>query len=201
MALTFVDTNFPSNLTVGLQSNIFFNTVEVTTPFAISDLFENGVQYGRLQYQFDASQMEIGGAEMAELKEFFIKYRYKSFRLRDPLEYEVESELFATGDSSTVSFQLYTNYDTVQKPITKPVDDANFKIYINAIEQTETTHYSVDYNTGIVTFVSAPGVLPLTWDGIFDIHVRFDIDSLQASVTGLRRGNFTGIGMIEEITV
>ena len=202
MALTFVDTSFPSNLTVGLSDVVFFNTVEVTTPQGISDLYELGPDYGRLHYTFDSSQLEIGGTEMTQLRQFYIKYRYNSFRLRDPIEYTATLQEFGTGDGSTVSFQLYINIGSIQKPITKPVDDANFKIYDDAVEQTETVDYTVNYDTGIVTFVAAPAVgHSLTWSGIYDIHVRFDNDSLNGNVTGLRRGNFSGIGLIEEVTV
>lgn len=202
MALEFVDVSFPSNLTVGLQASTFFNTVEVTTPQGISDLYQLGPDYARLEYRFDSSLMEVGAAEMDQLRSFYIQYRYNSFRLRDPIENSTLNTVFGEGDGSTVAFQLRLNFGTVEKPITKPVDDANFYIYIDSVEQTNGVDYTVDDETGIVTCTTAPANLEqLTWSGTYDIHVRFDIDSLTNNITGLRYGNFSGIGLIEEITL
>lgn len=202
MALTFIDVDFPTNLTVGLQASTFFNSNEVTTPQGISDIYQLGPDYARLAYTFDGSLMEIGGSEMDQLRSFYIQYRFNSFRLRDPVENSASLEEFGTGDGSTVAFQLYINFGSIQKPITKPVDDSDFKIYDDAVEQTETVDYTVDYDTGIVTFVVAPTAgHSLTWSGTYDIHARFDTNNLNNNVSGLRYGNFSGISLIEEITV
>lgn len=202
MALPFVNEYFPASLTVGMAGQTFFNTVEVTTPQGISDFFNIGPAYGRLRYTFDSSELEIAGSDMLELKEFFIKNRYNSFRLRDPIEFLANGDEFGTGDGSTVSFQLYVEYGSIDKPITKPEDDVNFKIFDNAVEQTEGVDYTVDYTTGIVTFTTAPtNGNSLTWEGEYDIHVRFDMDVLNAQISGLKRGNFTQINLVEEITV
>jgi uncharacterized protein (TIGR02217 family) len=67
--------------------------------------------------------------------------------------------LFGTGDGSTTVFGLYKTYIsggvTRTRRIIKPIS-GTIAIWKNDVLQTETTHYSIDYTTGIVTFVAAP---------------------------------------------
>ena len=81
MALTFSNEYFPASLTVGMAGQVFFNTVEVTSPAGISDFYNVGPTAGRLRYSFDSSQLETAGTDMLELKEFFIKNKYKLHKI------------------------------------------------------------------------------------------------------------------------
>jgi hypothetical protein len=56
------------------------------------------------------------------------------------------------------------------------------KAGVNGVEQTITTHYTVDLNTGIITFVTAPpNGQDVTAGCEFRVPARFDFDSLPAT--------------------
>jgi uncharacterized protein (TIGR02217 family) len=61
---------------------------------------------------------------------------------------------------------------TQQREIYKPVE-GTIMLADNGVLKTETTHYTIDYSTGIVTLLFSP-VGDLTWGGEFDVPVRFD---------------------------
>jgi uncharacterized protein (TIGR02217 family) len=111
----------------------------------------------------------------------------RPFLVRDLLDYECSTAntgeaVFGTGDGSTKVFQLKKNYvdayNTDTRTILKP-EQGSVKIYINAVLKTETTHYSINYSTGVVTFVTAPanGAV-LEWTGRFYVPVRFMLDRI-----------------------
>jgi uncharacterized protein (TIGR02217 family) len=87
---------------------------------------------------------------------------------------------FGTGDGATTIFGLYKAYTsggvTRTRRIIKPVS-GSVLIYKDAVLQTLTTHYTINYTTGIVTFVSAPanGAV-LGCKGLFYVPVRFMTD-------------------------
>lgn len=92
------------------------------------------------------------------------------------------SHNIATGDGSTTAFQLYRVYDsggfTERRKITRP--KSPIKVYKNGVEQTQPGQCSVNYSTGIVTFVTAPPLgHSVGWSGEFYVPVRFDTDQLQ----------------------
>lgn len=53
-----------------------------------------------------------------------------------------------TGDGATTAFQMPDgNY---------PVLESSYTVKVNGVTQTETTHYTIDVQTGLLTFVTAP---------------------------------------------
>jgi uncharacterized protein (TIGR02217 family) len=114
----------------------------------------------------------------------------RPFLVRDLLDFKVlidnpenENEgVFGTGDSATTAFQLKKNYtddfNTDTRTIRKP-QEGTVRIYIDGVQKTETTHYTIDYSTGIVTFTTAPAdEAVLEWDGWFYVPVRFMVDRI-----------------------
>jgi uncharacterized protein (TIGR02217 family) len=110
-----------------------------------------------------------------------------AFPLTDRTLYKVSvAEAFGTGDGSTTAFQLKIDEGNAAnsyiREIYKP-KSGTLAIYKNALLQTVTTHYTVDYATGIVTFTSAPANgLSLTWTGEFYIPVHYLTDEIDASL-------------------
>jgi uncharacterized protein (TIGR02217 family) len=98
-----------------------------------------------------------------------------SFKFRDWSDYQATDETFGIGDGSTFIFSLYKNHSfgsaTHSRRIYQPVSAISLK----ADGVTIGGGYSVNYTTGIVTFVAPPAdEAVLTWSGEFDIPVRFD---------------------------
>src|SRR5574343_1001294 len=126
-------------------------------------------------------------AEVQELLEFWhagggqatgFRYKdwsdFKSCRLAGTPS-RTDQPLVATGDSPE-TYQLTKRYtagaQSQDRDIRKPVQ-STILIADAGTLKTETTHYTVDYSTGIVTLLFAPAGA-LTWGGEFDIPVRFD---------------------------
>ena len=104
-----------------------------------------------------------------------------------------------TGDGTTTAFQLVKVYasgsQSWTRTITKPVADT-VKVAIDGTEQT--SGWSVDTTTGIVTFTSAPAAGAAITAGFeFDVPVRFDTDTLDVTLDLERLGSITSIPLIE----
>ncbi len=104
-----------------------------------------------------------------------------------------------TGDGTTTAFQLVKVYasgsQSWTRTITKPVA-STVKVAIDGTEQT--SGWSVDTTTGIVTFTSAPAAGAAITAGFeFDVPVRFDTDTLDVTLDLERLGSITSIPLIE----
>ena len=128
------------------------------------------------------------------------------FRLRVPYDYTATLEAFAVGDAVKTQFQLYKTYTrrgvtarqdvrAIVKPVVQISKETNsfqlyepdgvtartptnlFKIYFGAVEQT--TGWTANAKTGVVTFTSAPanGAV-IKWSGEFDVPAAFTSNSL-----------------------
>ena len=111
------------------------------------------------------------------------------FRFKDWLEYSTTGEVINAVSGSSEVWQL--SYDTglYTKTIKKPVD-GTLTVYVSGEEKTEDTHYTVDYTTGLITWVSGehPGSLEVTADFEWDIPVFIDQSSLADRAEYLNHG-------------
>jgi uncharacterized protein (TIGR02217 family) len=115
------------------------------------------------------------------------QYRLFSFPVRDPLDYTVSrgtEGTFATGNGTAGPFQLTKTYpdssNSDVRRITKP-ETGSVKIYVGGVLKTSGTDYTLDYLTGLVTFLS--GHFPVVgaaieWEGRFYVPVRFAEDKI-----------------------
>jgi uncharacterized protein (TIGR02217 family) len=89
------------------------------------------------------------------------------------------------GNGSTSTYLIYKTYGADPyyyfRPIRKPIE-GTVTVAIDGVTKTETTDYAVDYTTGIITFVVAPGVDAVVTAGYcYYVPVRFEIDKLLAT--------------------
>lgn len=107
------------------------------------------------------------------------------------------------GDGGTNEFQLRKGYtiglNTKYRTILLPVEDTVL-IAVDGILKVEDTDYTVNYETGIITFL--PGHIPSTGAEVtagfmFYVKVRFDTNDLTASYEGFRVGAVQSIPVIE----
>lgn len=146
-------------------------------------------------------------SELSELIKFFhmCRGRAHSFRYKNWLDYkscDVEDiitpfdQVFGTGDGTTKNFQLTKTYILYgisellnTKTITKPTP-STVVVSVDYIPKTINTDYTVNYNTGTVSFVTAPTVGQiLRWGGEFDLPCRFDVDELQVTLDFYEHGS------------
>jgi uncharacterized protein (TIGR02217 family) len=136
--------------------------------------------------------------------------RLHAFRWKDWADYKSCSpgvvttnldEQIGVGTGSLTTFQLTKKYtsgsQTYTRTITKPVQ-GTVKISKASVAQTEGTHYTVNYTTGVVTFLSAPANGQAIRAGFeFDVPVRFDSDYLAITVDAFEAGSLPSIEIIE----
>ncbi|KNG92766.1 DUF2460 domain-containing protein [Pseudaestuariivita atlantica] len=112
-----------------------------------------------------------------------------------------EDQVIGRGDGHRTAFQLVKTYrsgaQAQVRPILKPVE-GTVRAGIQGTEQQDGLEYSVDTETGIVTFTQAPAEdLAVTAGFEFDVPVRFDTDRIQTSVASFRAGDVPNVPVVE----
>ena len=165
----------------------------------------------------------FGPADWINLLAFFktVQSAYLTFRFRDWTDYyaggTVDSRgsfvattpnVFAKGNGTQTVFQLGKTYSTqfgeimlpVTRTIRRPVS-GTVNIYVGATLGSmtlQTSGVTVDYDTGKITFTTAPANTYLIgWDGLFDIPMRFTKPELMAQVIVGQALEWSEIEMIE----
>jgi len=108
-------------------------------------------------------------------------------------------QAIATGDGTTKSFQLVKTYSSGPsswtRVIKKPVA-GSVRVALAGVEQT--SGWSVDATTGLVTFTTAPALGAAIAAGFeFDVPVRFDTDSLVVNLANFRAGEVPSLPLVE----
>jgi uncharacterized protein (TIGR02217 family) len=132
-----------------------------------------------LVFDFLRDNPTAGYDELRSLMGFFMLCQgaFGTFLFQDPSDFQVTGQQIGTGNASTSVFQLQRAMGTTLpnggffEPITAP--NAVGAIYLNGITQNPAS-YSVDSNTGLVTFNTAPGGgLIITADFTYYFRCRF----------------------------
>ena len=163
--------------------------------------------------RYDAGTGVRSLADLYDVMVFFEARRgsLHAFRFRDPFDMKSCSpdrqhgafdQLLGVGDGETARFTLFKRYgtgdDAYLRPIRKPVLES-LRVAIGGTVQ-DASLYTFDDATGEIAFVSgqepASGMV-VSAGYEFDVPVRFDTDSLSASLTAFRAGQFPAIPLIE----
>lgn len=136
-----------------------------------------------LVFNFLRDNASAGYDELRTLMGFFLLCQgaYGTFLFQDPSDYEVAGQSLGTGDSSTTAFQLQRAMGMTLPGggFTEPIGAPNVvsALYFNGITQNP-AGYSVDFDTGIVTFDTPPPTgLAITVDFSYWFRCRFVDDS------------------------
>jgi uncharacterized protein (TIGR02217 family) len=203
--MAFIETpRFPDNISYGSLGGPKYSTTLV--------IVDSGWEYANInwdnaRHEFNVAMGVRSMSELSELIKFFhiCRGRAHSFRYKNWLDYKtcnVEDtttnydQIFGVGDGTTKTFQLKKRYElygldtlVVEKDIKKPVGNT-ISVSIDFSQKIENTHFTVDYTTGIVSFITAPTAgQVLRWGGEFDLPCRFDIDELQISLDFYEHGS------------
>ena len=155
------------------------------------------------RHKYTAPFKNIPNDAYLAIKRVFLicRGRAHTFLFRDWGDFSATNEPFATGDGTTLVFQLSklssdVSGGTYLRTITKP--EAPVAIFANGAGVTP----AVDVTTGLVTFTAAPAAgVVLTWSGTFFVHVRFDNDSLPFTLDDLSSGQYVTNGSVELLEV
>jgi uncharacterized protein (TIGR02217 family) len=105
------------------------------------------------------------------------------------------------GDGVATSFQLRKRYLSggaeYYRPILKPVQ-GTVTVAIAEDQKVEGTEFTVNTETGVVTFMVPPDIGALVTAGFeFDVPVRFDTDRIAVSMASYQAGEVPDIPVIE----
>jgi uncharacterized protein (TIGR02217 family) len=110
-------------------------------------------------------------------------------------------QLFGIGDGITSVFQLKKTYQSGLQSYTRPIRKPVVGTVLVAIEgdpKIETVEFSVNHETGEITFVLAPALgTRLTAGFEFDVPVRFDTDAIQTSIASFQAGDVPNVPVVE----
>lgn len=110
----------------------------------------------------------------------------------------VSTQGASTVTSTSTIFQLekwYTVNSRVYKRRIRTPKSA-IAVYFDGVLKTVATHYTVDYDTGLLTVVSGSPTL-VTWTGEFYVPVRFEDDALPLDLLIYASGG--GVGEVADV--
>lgn len=213
--MAFHETRFPVDISYGTGGGPGFDTSIIGVP----NLYEQrNSRRADAQHVFDVGYGIKSWAQLATVKAFFFARRgaLHGFRFLDFTDFATtENHIdrpdvvafddveIAIGDGATTQFQLIKKYEDATgiytRVILKPVA-GTVLVGLNGVNQT--TGWSVNTATGIITFSSAPADGDVITAGFeFDIPVRFGegVDKrLNISIDHFDDGSITGI-IVEEL--
>lgn len=207
--MAFHEIRFPDDISRGSSGGPERRTEIVTLRSGFEQ--RNSIwQHSRRKYDAGLGIRDID--DLYDVLEFFEGRmgRLHAFRWKDWSDYKSCTpgnattnldETIGTGTGALTTFQLVKRYvsgsQTYTRTITKPVQ-GTVKIAKAGVAQTEGSHYTVDYATGIVTFTAAPGSGQAITAGFeFDVPVRFESDFLSITVDAFEAGSVPSIEVVE----
>ncbi len=179
----------------------------------------DGTEQRNIEWRYPLGKFNLSKAHLCQdLLDYFLSFhstmkgQKEVFRFRDYNDYETTGDPLYSGlnsytqgvlnpapDGSRKEFQLCKAYNleglNVFRIITR-VDSVNCEVFINGNSQLVTIYPSL----GKVVFLTAPQTNDiLTWEGIFDIPVRFEQDNINYRLIG--NNQFENFYSIEELSL
>ncbi len=207
--MDFHEVRFPANLSFGSVGGPERRTEIVTLANGHE---ERNSPWAHARRRYDAGVGMRSLDDIETLVAFFEARRGQlyGFRWKDWSDYKscapsatigFEDQVLGTGDGSRTDFQLRKLYRSgpaeYSRPITKPVR-GTLRVGVARTELSETVHYTADYTTGIISFLTPPGDGAEVTAGFeFDVPVRFDTDSIRTSVAGFQAGEMPSVPVVE----
>ncbi len=197
--MAFIETRFPTDIAYGSGGGPAYSTDIVITQ---SGYEQRNANWSQARAQYNVAHGVKTQAQLDTLIAFFRarKGRADGFRFKDWTDYQVTGQAIGTGNGTTTAFQLVKTYTsgsvTETRTITKPVA-GTVNIYLNSVLQ-NTSVYTLDTTTGLITFNTAPGnSVAITADYQFDIPARFDTDRLSATLDAYGSHSWHDIPIVE----
>ena len=196
--MTFHEVQFPTDIAYGAQGGPQYSTSVVITA---SGFEQRNSLWATSRMAWNVATGLKKQAQLDTLIAFFRarKGRAYGFRFKDWSDYQASAQAIGVGDGTNKTFQLVKNYSSgpgsETRVINKPVS-GTVVVYLAGVMQS--SGWSVDTTTGIVTFVTAPGIgVAVTADYQFDVPVRFDTDSMAATLENVTQSDWQNLPVIE----
>ena len=202
----FHETRFPLDVGFGASGGPERRTDIATLA---SGFEERNARWADSRRSYDAGLGVRSFADLQRVLQFFEERRgrHYGFRFRDPFDHAscqagnligATDQVIGAGDAATQQFQLKKTYGSqfapYERSIVKPVENS---VQV-ALDGVGTTAFSVNSETGTVTFDEPPASgVSITAGFTFDVPVRFDIDTLEFSLSAFEAGNLPSIPLVE----
>lgn len=203
----FHEVRFPTAVALGARGGPERRTDVVTTR-SMSE--ERNSIWADSRRKFNAGFGVRTFAQLEQVFEFFEERRGRlyGFRWKDRVDWRScrsgsvitpFDQKIGQGDGTTKAFQLTKTYGGTFAPwsraIRKPVA-GTVVIAVGGVKQT--SGWTVDGTTGLVTFTTAPSAGNSVTAGFeFDVPVRFDTDFLEIDLSHFEAGQIPNIPIIE----
>ena len=207
--MAFHEIRFPANLSFGSVGGPERRTEIVTLANGFE---ERNTPWEHSRRRYDAG---VGLRSLNDIETLIAFFEARAgqlhgFRWKDWSDYKScvplatpspDDQLFGVGDGVTTVFELKKTYvsglQSYTRPIRKPVV-GTVKVAIEGDPKIETVEFTVNHETGEVTFVLAPDLgTRLTAGYEFDVAVRFDTDVIQTSVASFQAGDVPNVPVVE----
>jgi uncharacterized protein (TIGR02217 family) len=207
--MAFHEIRFPANLSFGSIGGPERRTEIVTLANGFE---ERNTPWAHSRRRYDAG---VGLRSLDDVETLIAFFEARAgqlhgFRWKDWSDYKScppsaspkpDDQLIAIGDGETTVFQLQKTYvsglQSYARPIRKPVQ-GTVLVAIADTPRIEGVEFSVDAETGAVTFVQAPALGARITAGFeFDVPVRFDTDTIQTSVASFQAGDVPNVPIVE----
>jgi len=205
--MAFHEVRFPDNISRGARGGPERRTQIVE--LASGDE-ERNASWANSRRRYDVAYGIRRADDLAAVVAFFEARngRLYGFRFKDWADYKSclpsqtpapTDQVIGTGDGATTAFQLVKAYasggQTWTRTIAKPVA-GTVRIALSGAEQS--SGWTVDTTTGLVTFATAPSAgVSVTAGFEFDVPVRFDTDTLDVTLDIEHLGSITSIPLLE----
>ena len=197
--MAFLTETFPVEISWGSTGGPGYRTRIIETGSGYEFRNQN---WAKSKHKYNAATGIRNANDLDDLVAFFhlAAGRANSFRYKDWSDFKTcvitndvandDQILVASATGGETEIQLFKTYTigalSVDRTIILPKQDT-LLIAQNEAQLTETTDYTVDYTTGIVTLLVALSAEDLLTCGFeFDVLCRFDIDQLDLSLDSYR---------------
>lgn len=207
--MAFHDVRFPANLSFGSVGGPERRTEIVTLANGFE---ERNTPWAHSRRHYDAG---VGLRSLDDVERLIAFFEARGgqlhgFRWKDWADYKscpaskavaYDDQFLGMGDGVTTTFQLVKTYSSggvnYVRPILKPVA-GTVKVGMRGDYQAEAVQFSVDTQTGLVTFAEAPPPEARVTAGFeFDVPVRFDTDRIAVSVQSFQAGDLPQVPIVE----
>lgn len=206
--MAFHEVLFPPEISYGSSGGPKFKTTIFT---ADSGYEQRNIDWSATRAEYDVSHGIKTQAQMDELTAFFYARRGRAygFRFKDWNDYKLKQQVIALGDGVETEFQIVKTYTetnpengetyTYTRKLTKLAWGTVAGVKMGAAVQTAGVDYSVDYDTGRITFVVPPlNTAPILIGAAeFHVPVRFDTDHLDTTHEFWLTQSWSSIPLVE----
>lgn len=200
---------FPTKISYGSSGGPKFSTFIFTADSG----FENRtIHWEEVRAEYNAAFGIKDHADMDEMRAFFMCRRGRAygFRFKDWGDFKLSLQVIGEGDGTETEFQIVKTYISAQtesgdtrtytRKIHKIAWDTIAGVTVGGVVVTSPDDYTVDHNTGIITFADPPpfGDAIQIGYGEFHVPVRFDTDVLDAQHEFWNTESWPDIPLVED---